>query len=518
MSCLYCGGETPVSECLCDFCAGLSPVMPRSVPDLLRRIDQRLDQIREILTAQRRTDPRFGIEGWYHHLDKSQKVGISSTAYAVHALTLMGAKDSVDLFAVAEGILDHPAAIALNLNQEPGTLPRWRAWPMQSRPDVALIEPTCYVLQQLGAAGFLRRSDPRAQGAIAWVVSQQQPDHSWGPTSADPPNVYVTALACQVLNEYGVDRSRDEVRLAIEWLEGAMNDDQGWGWGRKDNKSNAWCTAHTLLALRGTRLVDPNAVLGVKWLRRNLRAWTDQLADDYFVESPSLGRVDVHYEFQPLPLVLLALDRAGVRPLAPDVFEGTECLLDQVTDGVWIPPSSTRKTIFNQSHSVQAVTAVRNRLMNAESIHSVVELALAGNSFTAREPRYVSPVSEGHCLSKRWPRNLGAVALVIAGGLIVAAVAVPPGTATVLTAATLNAWTRVTREPWLTAGAFLLVGIGVGVSVRWTSRGWLALAAAAGVFALILNGQGLWGVVASAVAAVLLGLLSRGSGGQDHRN
>jgi hypothetical protein len=509
MSCRFCGaGVAGAGQPTCIFCAALPPVSADLVIDLLRQVDQRFDQAEQTLHSQRRKEPTTGTVGWYHHLDASDKVGISSTAYALKALSLLSPRDP-DLLSVAEGILDHPNRLDLGIAT--GSSIRLFAWPMQSRPDVPLVEPTCYVLQQLLEAGLLRRDDVRAVGALEWILAQQLYEHAWGPSSAHSGSVYVTALVCQVLRAFGYAPGQAKLDGALKWLFGARNDDGGWGKKHRDGESNAWCTSHALMALhdRGQISPEPNSVPGVSWLRANANSWSSLISEEYFVHSPSLGKVDVRYEFQPLPLVLIALDHAGIRPLAPDVFRATDDLLRHERDGVWIWPSSSRKTIFNLCHSVQAMMAVRERFNHAESIRamlalrSIDEKAVSSRTLEQSNWSFKDVTSR---LGLNW-RRYSAGALGIFGMTVMLTILMPTGSFEAIWNASSNALIKVTQSPNLSAAAAVAIGVAATVLWRWRLM-WLVgyLGLVMTLYLYLKQGEGGVLSVVGSIAATLVTL------------
>jgi hypothetical protein len=158
----------------------------------------------------------------------------------------------------------------------------------------------------------------------------------------------------------------------LHWLEQAQNPDGGWGERPRDGRSRAWCTAHTMLAFiygRGT-LSKGNEVEGVQWLREHSDSWMEPYNVEYEFDIPAdrSRRGRANYRFDALPIVVLALLRSGLRPLAPDLLDGVNKLLEQQVDGVWIYPSSNQKTIFNLSHAMQAVTVFRKSLSSPEMV------------------------------------------------------------------------------------------------------------------------------------------------------
>lgn len=430
----------------CGYCLQLQEPSQEEALDLLREIDNRFDRARRTLVQFRHTDSN-SITGWYHHLDATNKVGISSTAYALHAFSLLNPRDP-GLLRIAEGILNHPERITIKPTSSSGRGGMY-AWPMQSYSDVALVEPTCYVLQQLFLAGLLDSQDKRAIGAIEWIFTQQLTNNAWGPSIGHSENVYVTALVCQLLRQFGYDKRTEKLKLGMQWLEGARNIDGGWGKGWRDEKSNAWCTAHAILALyEDEKAPDPNQVPGVEWLRKNTKMWSSLVVEEYEVKSVKPGSGKALYEFQPLPIVLIALDRAGVRPLAPDVFEATKLLVSLGEDGTWIYPVSNRKTIFNLCHAVQGMWTTRERFKNVEIYRAVARLTL---------PKFASkPNPQPSSVANKWKKH--AILLSNTGGYLSLFIAIttPESWKTIQQGITSSYLELSTNHGWTAIGLSLL--------------------------------------------------------------
>lgn len=508
LQCRLCGANAGAGpEMLCSFCSTYESPHPATVVDLLRDIDRRFDQALDALRSHKRKDLGRNIVGWYHHLDEQGKVGISSTAYALHALSLLTPRDP-DLHQIAEGVLDHSER--LNFPADGGGDRQMFAWPMQSSPGIALVEPTCYVLQQLLEAGQLARDDARAVGGLDWLLTQQRADGSWASLPSLPPSTYVTALACQVLSEFEYTHATDQLAAARNWLHGARNKDDGWGKHYQDNSSNAWCTSHALIALhqRSTGAEDANAVPGVQWLRSHRDRWSELLSDEYFVESKAIGKVPVRYEFQPHPIVLIALDHAGVRPLAPDVLKAVEELLQRERDGVWIWTSSSRKTIFNLSHSIQALSAVRARFNHAEQIRILLTL---GDSISAiSTPKSLTsevrspPADTGQ--GAQWFSIIGQTLLLLFGVTLMMYAAVPTSTLANIAASFTPAFERVKDNAWIFLTGVLAIGLLARIRWRVRTRTLIVYTGIAISFAVYLRAgeNGLIGVAGSLAATLLL--------------
>ena len=492
-TCRLCGANVDIGKKKCEFCDAYDPVSVPDVIELLRDIENRFDQARVALSRERRIDDVTGIVGWYHHLDVIGKVGISSTAYALNAVSMLNARDP-DLIDISEGILKLPSKLDLgNVAGSPHSLV---AWPMQSVPGVPLVEPTCYVLQQLVSAGLLRRQDERVLGALGWQLRQQLKEHAWGASINHAANVYITALVCQTFQDCG-RHDDQQISLALAWLEGAQNDDGGWGLKRRDGNSNAWCTAHSLIALHyDAAATNPNKNDGVVWLRKNYRnkSWSTILNDEYVVHSGD-GDKRVHYEFQALPIVLIALDKAGVRPLAPEIIDATKELLAKEKNGIWIWPNSSRKTIFNLCHAVQAMRAIRDRFANADLMAIMVEMACDEGWSTEKNVKYVTN-----------KRDIVPAAIALLGIATVIAAMIPDaGIDEVKRYAEIMMMSMVSNPIKMTAGASLL-GIATGIRFRWSKqRAAIYAGIMITIFVILKQGEsGLLSILASAAAGLVL--------------
>ena len=359
--CQLCWSPLPGVWEVCNFCQQYRERINPNLAQLLQLLGGRL---REGWRALEENLVRDGERvGWYHHLGERGRAGISSSAYGVHALSLVD-PDSPLITEIADKIINDPNRYVVGSGE---TL--HLAWPMTHEPTTPLVEPTCYVLQQLNLAGVLAPKSPEAQASIRWLLSQRR-NQAWGPQQLMEPYIYVTALVCQILSRFCP--SAPDLPVALDWLEKAQNDDGGWGERPKDQRSRTWPTAHVTLAFilgRGS-ISKGNYVLGVQWLRANSTKWIEPYAVEYEFDIPQdqtrPGRAT--YRFDALPIVILALLRSGLRPVAPDLLDGINKLLEQQVDGIWLYPYSNQKTIFNLSHAMQAVTEFRKSLGSPEML------------------------------------------------------------------------------------------------------------------------------------------------------
>lgn len=354
-NCQMCWSPLPGDSDLCHFCKNYRFEKFPDLPRLVESLSDRLEQGRRVLRDNLVIDQ--GHVGWYHHLGERGRTGISSSAYGLHALSLVEPHSSL-LSEIADRILNDRSRYTAGSEDSLQI-----AWPMTHEPTTPLVEPTCYVLQQLNLAGVLKQTSKEARASIRWLLTQQQ-DHAWGPQQASDPYVYVTSLVCQTLAVFSPEAA--ELPIALAWLEKAQNDDGGWGERPNDQHSRVWTTAHATLAfILGRRSrVKGNDVIGVKWLRENVNNWLEPYTIDYefslLHNSNRRGRAS--YRFDALPIVILALLRSGLRPIAPDLLQGINRLLDQQVEGVWLYPYSNQKTIFNLSHAMQALVEFRGSL------------------------------------------------------------------------------------------------------------------------------------------------------------
>lgn len=359
--CHLCWSPSPSVGGLCNFCQRYQGGLKPDLAQLVRLLEVRLQEGRQALEDNLVRDGER--VGWYHHLGERGRTGISSSAYGVHALSLV-VPDSSLIREIAQGILNDPHRYVIGAG---ATLQI--AWPMTHEPTTPLVEPTCYVLQQLNQAGVLDANSAEAQASIRWLRSQRR-DQAWGPQQSMDPFVYVTALVCQTLSQFCP--GTPDLPIALDWLEKAQNDDGGWGELPKDQRSRTWCTANVTLAfiLGRSSISKGNEVLGIRWLRENSANWIEPYAVEYEFEIPQdqTRRGRANYRFDALPIVILALLRSGLRPVAPDLLDGINKLLEQQVDGIWLYPYSNQKTIFNLSHAVQGVTEFRKALASPEML------------------------------------------------------------------------------------------------------------------------------------------------------
>jgi squalene-hopene/tetraprenyl-beta-curcumene cyclase len=119
------------------------------------------------------------------------------------------------------------------------------------------------------------RSDPRVEKAVAFILSQQEPDGSWfGRWGVN--YVYGTFLALRGLDAVGFDRADPRIQRAADWIRGVQNADGGWGetcgtyddpgtrgLGPSTPSQTAWGALALLAA--GDRQSD-SLVRGIRWL------------------------------------------------------------------------------------------------------------------------------------------------------------------------------------------------------------------------------------------------------------
>jgi squalene-hopene/tetraprenyl-beta-curcumene cyclase len=134
----------------------------------------------------------------------------------------------------------------------------------------AMLDPptadiTGRILEMLAAYGY-GRDDPRVDGAVRFVLSQQEPDGSWfGRWGVN--YVYGTFLVLRGLDAVGFDRRDPRIRRAADWIRSVQNGDGGWGetCGTYDDP--------------GTRGIGPSTPSQTAWAILGLLAAGDSRSD-----------------------------------------------------------------------------------------------------------------------------------------------------------------------------------------------------------------------------------------------
>ncbi|HEY6016140.1 MAG TPA: squalene--hopene cyclase [Gaiellaceae bacterium] len=121
--------------------------------------------------------------------------------------------------------------------------------------DPPSADVTAHVVEMLAKEGMA--GDPAVDGAVRWLLREQEADGSWfGRWGAN--HLYGTGAVVPALVEAGLPQSHPAIRRAVAWLEQVQNADGGWGedlrsyddpeW-RGRGESTASQTAWALLAL-----------------------------------------------------------------------------------------------------------------------------------------------------------------------------------------------------------------------------------------------------------------------------
>ncbi|MEV0280732.1 squalene--hopene cyclase [Streptomyces sp. NPDC050610] len=149
---------------------------------------------------------------------------------------------------------------------------------------------TAHVVEMLAAVGL--QHDPRTRRGIDWLLAEQEENGAWfGRWGVN--YVYGTGSVLPALTAVGIPTSHRAVRRAVTWLEGAQNDDGGWGEDLRSYADPEWVgrgvssasqTAWALMALLAAGERDGGAVeRGVAWLAET------QLADGSWDEPYFTG-------------------------------------------------------------------------------------------------------------------------------------------------------------------------------------------------------------------------------------
>lgn len=332
--------------------------------DQLYIIDLRLKQS---LYALKSSFNNIGNKhGWYHFIDDKNKVGISSTAYAVSLMkklepTFEGLSSSVDTI------------MSTYVSLEDGAC----GWTMASAPDIVLAEPTCYCIRQLLEAGYLLPDDEKVVNSVRWLITQQKQHGQWGPhRTIDTANTYVTSTIVElfsILIQEAPEKFnfiRDPLYKGVEWLNNAQNNDGGWGRDYKTNPSDAWNTAHVINALSKVGKSEKELDVGVKYLINNPNAWEKILTSEYDLPT---GNGRARYTFHPKPIVIMALLDIGYSPYEPVIYDGIDDIIaaQNQVDGTWKYPGGQRGTIFELCHNAACLLKFRSR---SSSIGAIFDL------------------------------------------------------------------------------------------------------------------------------------------------
>jgi squalene-hopene/tetraprenyl-beta-curcumene cyclase len=146
--------------------------------------------------------------------------------------------------------------------------------------DPPTVDLTGRILEMLAARGHTR-ADPRVEKAVAFILSQQEPDGSWfGRWGVN--YVYGTFLALRGLDAVGFDRADPRIQGAAAWIRGVQNADGGWGetcgtyddpgtrgLGPSTPSQTAW---GTLALLAAGDHQSESLIRGIRWLLVRQRA------------------------------------------------------------------------------------------------------------------------------------------------------------------------------------------------------------------------------------------------------
>ncbi|KOG85560.1 squalene--hopene cyclase [Streptomyces varsoviensis] len=132
---------------------------------------------------------------------------------------------------------------------------------------------TAHVVEMLAAVGL--QHDPRTRRGIDWLLAEQEENGAWfGRWGVN--YVYGTGSVLPALVAVGIPTSHRAIRRAVTWLEGAQNDDGGWGEDLRSYADPEWVgrgvssasqTAWALMALLAAGERESEAVeRGVAWL------------------------------------------------------------------------------------------------------------------------------------------------------------------------------------------------------------------------------------------------------------
>jgi len=93
--------------------------------------------------------------------------------------------------------------------------------------DPPTVDITGRILEMLAAYGYTR-ADRRVERAVAFILSEQEPDGSWfGRWGVN--YIYGTFLVLRGLRAVGMERREPRIQKAAEWIRAVQNSDGGWG-------------------------------------------------------------------------------------------------------------------------------------------------------------------------------------------------------------------------------------------------------------------------------------------------
>ena len=203
----------------------------------------------------------------------------------------------------------------------------------------AMLDPptadiTGRILEMLAAYGYTR-SDRRVERAVAFILSQQEPDGSWfGRWGVN--YVYGTfSWRClRGLEAIGIDRREARIERAAKWISSVQNSDGGWGetCGTYDDPktrglgpSTPSQTAWAILGLLAAGEARSDALAkGVRWLLARQRpdgSWDESTGSGPARQSlytatgfPRVFYLAYHLYRQYFPLLALAGYRRALEP------------------------------------------------------------------------------------------------------------------------------------------------------------------------------------------------------------
>jgi squalene-hopene/tetraprenyl-beta-curcumene cyclase len=189
--------------------------------------------------------------------------------------------------------------------------------------DPPTVDITGRMLEMLAVYG-VTQEDPRAQKAIQFLYSEQEPDGSWwGRWGVN--YIYGTFLVLRGLEAMGIWNHEPQIQQAAEWIRMVQNADGGWGEscasydeptlrgvGTSTPSQTAWAILG-LLAAGDTR--SDSVAKGVRWLLNEQRpdgSWREDLYTG--TGFPKVLYLSYHMYRDYFPLLALATYHRAMQP------------------------------------------------------------------------------------------------------------------------------------------------------------------------------------------------------------
>lgn len=203
---------------------------------------------------------------------------------------------------------------------------------------------------------------------VRWLIDNRNPAEGWSSRKGYQSRVFSTSIAvitlqsalnAGIINETSepqLNTVLEAIKNAVNWLIDANNEDRGWGELPKNQKSTAFHTSISIIALKPTIMIHENEILkkAKKWLLTN---WSGTYLWEKAGDATNLTEIyDISLDYYnwsraiwnhfPTAWTIVALNVLGEDFKRLEMFKGIKWLLKQSKKGCIMRPTDPTPPIW----------------------------------------------------------------------------------------------------------------------------------------------------------------------------